>query len=183
MSDLVARPLSRRKIRKASNLIRKFYSAKYGDEIKIDVIKLLEVILPSLDDEFEYDYVTRDVLGNKHGLTKPDEMKILIREDVYLGALENKGRDRMTIGHEIGHLILHNEESVSFAREFEEPKTYEDPEWQAKAFAGELLIPFEFAVENPSISKIAEVCGVSRKAAETHLNALKSKGDIKEVLL
>mgnify|MGYP000952505712 FL=1 len=39
-----------------------------------------------------------------------------------------------------------------------------DPEWQANAFAGELMAPYDL-VKNMSVEEISEKCGMSMTAA------------------
>lgn len=101
----------------------------------------LENILPILIPDFQLEIVPREEMGNKHGETYPSKNLIRIREDVYMNAVEGNGRDRLTIAHEIGHLLLHDDDSIALCRlePNEKLKPYEDPEWQADAFGGELL--------------------------------------------
>jgi Zn-dependent peptidase ImmA (M78 family) len=44
----------------------------------------------------------------------PQDSLIILREDVYEGAHAGNGRDRMTVAHEIGHLLMHK--NIAFAR-------------------------------------------------------------------
>jgi Zn-dependent peptidase ImmA (M78 family) len=71
----------------------------------------------------------------------------------------------LTITHEFAHYLLHDE-AIGLARvmEGEKLKPYHDPEWQAKAFAGEFLIPAHL-ISNLSIDEIVIKCGVSYEAA------------------
>lgn len=90
---------------------------------------------------------------------------IKIREDVYDNATENDTRSRFTIGHEIGHFILHSD-IYSFQRVSSDliiPK-YKDPEWQANAFAGELLAP-SYLIGDRSVEKIMNDFCVSTDCA------------------
>lgn len=49
-------------------------------------------------------------MGAKHGETIPSENRIRIREDVYERACNGYGRDRLTMAHELGHLLLHRDD-------------------------------------------------------------------------
>lgn len=81
----------------------------------------------------------------------PQDSLIILREDVYEGAHEGNGRDRMTVAHEIGHLLMHK--NIAFARaERVEIRAFESSEWQAKCFSGELLSP------QPCSSTKSHVC-------------------------
>lgn len=100
-------------------------------------------------------------MGGLHGLTDPKTGDMYIREDVYNGACQGKGRDRFTIGHEFAHLLLHDNLVLGLARVDKNIKVeiYRDPEWQANVFAGEFLIPtdciggmFHFYAPPPSIA-------------------------------
>ena len=85
-----------------------------------------------------------------------------------MGAIRNVGRDRMTIAHELLHLILHQPSSLTLYRRNEEIPIYKNPEWQAECFAGELLMPYE-RIKNMSESEIVDKCKVSQIAAHYQL--------------
>ncbi|MBC8730725.1 ImmA/IrrE family metallo-endopeptidase [Paraburkholderia sp. UCT2] len=108
--------------------------------------------------------------GDSHGLTERDgdSVCIKIREDIYDRAYADEGRDRGKVGHEAGHYLLHAR-SPALHRHFGgELKSYEDPEWQAKAFQGELLVPKHLVVGMSAVD-VARECGVSYDAAEYQL--------------
>jgi Zn-dependent peptidase ImmA (M78 family) len=67
--------------------------------------------------------------------------------------------------HEMGHLFLHAHLDVSMARTHESYPAYESSEWQANAFAGQLLMPHDTIVDM-EIWKIADRFMVSESAAE-----------------
>lgn len=102
--------------------------------------------------------------GSKHGETIPSENRIRIREDVYERACNGYGRDRLTMAHELGHLLLHRVETITLAREDGDIPPYKDPEWQANAFSGELLVPYEY-IKDMSIIDIASHYEITEKAA------------------
>lgn len=164
MPSFKASPLSRNDIRRYARKIRK--ALNIDNELYVDVAALLENIVREIDPDFDFEVKTFEEMGNMHGLTLLEENKIFIREDIYDGANRGNGRDRMTIMHEFGHYLLHNELRLGLARvgDNEEVKPYRDPEWQAKAFAGEFLIP-EHLTRNLKPEQIAEYCGVSYMAA------------------
>ncbi|GLQ93478.1 ImmA/IrrE family metallo-endopeptidase [Dyella acidisoli] len=133
------------------------------------IAQFMELGLPTLWPDYEFQVVERQMMPSEHGLTYPDKRLVLIREDVYEGALRGAGRDRFTMAHELGHLLLHT--NVGMARHVQKGTipAYRDSEWQANAFAGALLIP-RFAVnDGPTIDQIMERCGVSRDAAEVQM--------------
>jgi hypothetical protein len=146
------------------------------------IVELLDVYLGQYFPHFVFDVVEKDELGPQHGVTTPDEFKIEVREDVYLGALAGHGRDRFTLAHELGHLLNHRGVTLSRTR-FDRRKPhppFEDSEWQANTFASELLIPIEAARLHPGNEfRLAELCGVSADAAITRLKILRGEGLLK----
>ena len=93
-----------------------------------------------------------------------------IREDVYERATMGVPRDIFTIAHEIGHALLHDDiEEIALARNDENIKAYENPEWQANTFAGELIAPSD-TVKGLSVEEIASIYNCSLQVAEIQLN-------------
>jgi len=162
----IADPVSRNQLRHIASWIRE--TTGFKDTLWFPVIEFLEKVMPMLFSGFHYDIVSNAELGpNKHGETDIVNKCIRIREDVYNGALEGNGRDRMTVAHEIAHYILLVVYGVKFARIFNDVSviTYRDPEWQAKALAGELLCPAH-VIFSMTPDEIANECGVSYPAAQ-----------------
>ena len=97
-----------------------------------------------------------------------DTYTILIREDVYNKAYEYEiGGYRMHIMHEISHVVLFK---LGYTPKLNKvyPNYYlnlcNSIEWQAKALAGEILIPYDLTKEL-SVEEIMCKCKVSRDAA------------------
>jgi Zn-dependent peptidase ImmA (M78 family) len=138
-------------------------------------MEVIEFALPQFMPNFEFEVASVEEMGATHGLTYPQESKIILREDIYEGAIEGVGRDRMTVAHEIGHLLMHK--NIAFARA--EPglaiRAFESSEWQAKCFSGELLVPTHFAdvLRDMSVEQIAKECGVSCQAADYQKELIK----------
>ena len=168
-TKFVAEPLSREKIRKFTLELRKLL--KLENEIYFPVIPFLEVILPTIDPNFEFHIVTGEELPNKYAVAYPEENLIKIREDVYERAINGVPRDRFTIAHEIGHLILHTDNRIALARDMDMVNipSYRDPEWQANTFAGELLVPYELTMDM-SLKEIEINCGVSKYVAKIQID-------------
>lgn len=137
------------------------------------IVQFLELIMPRLNNNFTLEIVEDSKMGNKHGLTFPDEDTIRIKESVYNNACQGNGRDRYTLAHELGHLLLHKNVSIIFAKtDNNKILPYEDSEWQADTFAAELLMPFEQAKNCHSPEEIAKTFNVSREAAEVRWNKI-----------
>ncbi len=171
MSNYKASAISRNDIRAYVHKIRKMIGME--NNLYFPVVKFLENILPILISDFQYEYPAVTEMGNLHGETYPSRNLIRIREDVYLGAVAGRGRDRLTIAHEIGHLLLHEDDAIALCRldPGQKLKTYEDPEWQANAFGGELLAS-SYLIKGMSEAEVRLRCGVSSAAARCQLNAL-----------
>lgn len=127
MAGLSVPPLSLKQIRERCEVIRTIFDIPLNTPV--DIVKVFEYILTQIGVEFEI--VPQHEMGTKHGETIPSENRIRIREDVYERACNGYGRDRLTMAHELGHLLLHRAETITFAREDGDIPPYKDPEWQA----------------------------------------------------
>ncbi|MGN0417187.1 ImmA/IrrE family metallo-endopeptidase [Anaerostipes faecalis] len=166
MANCIAEPLSRKDIRHMAQIVRTIEGSS-GD-LFFDIAHFLEVTLPRIDEDFSFVVKTKEEMGDCHGLTFPDRNEIQIREDVYQRACDGSGRDRLTMAHELFHLLQHTRENISFARSEGQMKTYMDPEWQADAFGGELLIPYDL-ITGMSVEEISRECMVSMSAARCQM--------------
>ena len=164
--------ISRQDIRRVVRHIKRLIG--WENVFNYPIMQFLELALPTFIPDFVLEIVPVNEMGNKHGETYPSKKLIRIREDVYLGAHAGNGRDRLTIAHEIGHLLLHDDNSIALCRlaPDEKLKAYEDPEWQANAFGGELLAS-SYLINGLSVREVSERCGVTKAAASIQLNALK----------
>lgn len=163
MTQCIAEPTSRSVLRENAKTIRVLDGSE--NDMFFDIIHFLEVKLYQLDPTFNFRVLPKSEMGECHGLTFPDRNEIQIREDVYMRASEGSGRDRMTMAHELGHLLFHEKQNISYARmEHNELPAYRDPEWQADAFGGELLIPYHLA-KGKSPDEVSKECKVSLNAA------------------
>ena len=155
-----AKPESREDLRYLAKLIRKELGIAL-DKKYVDVTWILER-LDVLDSEYSYEIVDDDELGAAVQ-AQTDILKdtIYIKESVYEGAIQNNGRDRMTIAHEILHLILHQPVALTLYRRTDDLPIYKNPEWQAECFAGELLMPYD-QIKDMTEEEIVEQCKVSK---------------------
>ena len=114
----------------------------------------------------------------------PVEKTVTLTPATYNG-LTNKGhRERFTVAHEIGHVVLHSEflkvvledgrNVVKLHRSQIPP--YKDPECQANAFAAALLMPtrhmIRFVSQRKPVEWIAERFNVSHEATELRIKNL-----------
>lgn len=168
MHSFIATPMNRAEIRNLALQVRSNFG--FASTLRFPIMEFVELALPQFDKNYSFEVVERRELGQSHGLTvrEGDHVTIKIREDVYDLACGDAGRDRGTVAHEVGHYLMHAR-SPSLHRHFGgEIRTFEDPEWQAKCFQGELLVP-KHLVHGMSAIAVAAACGVSVQAAEYQL--------------
>jgi len=162
---IIAEAISRTQLRELTKVLRKY--SGYKDELHFPIVKFVEHKMPKLFSGFSFEVKPKNYFpANIHAETDIKKRVIRVREDIYLGAINGIGRDRMTIAHEIGHYILLVVKGQKFYRSFKitEIEAYRDPEWQAKAFAAELLCPYHL-IKGMAAYQIALACGVSEQAA------------------
>lgn len=155
----IADPLSRKDIRKLANSVRELFY--FENEMNFPIVQVMEFL--SNKGTFNLEICTFDDMGSKLGETIPSENLIKLREDIYDKACEGDGFSRSTCSHELLHWIQHREGTVSFYRkedDLKNRKAYEDPEWQANCFSGELLVP-KHLVKCMTVDEIVEKCNVT----------------------
>lgn len=156
-----ANPRSRSFLRKIAKNIRERLNLE--NELYFPIVQIIEFLAADESEEFDYEIVSEGEMTDTYGTTNTAKNIMRIRENVYVGALKGNPRDRFTLCHEFGHWLLHQPDSVSFARG--EIPTYCDPEWQANTFAAELMIPY-YLVQGMNLEEIVEKCGVSYTCAD-----------------
>lgn len=159
-SNFEVPPLSRAQIRNVMQELR--------DVVPVSgtYFPIMEFVEFALVDEIELQVHDEEEMGANHGLSIPSLGILQLRSDVYYGAWEGKGRDRLTVAHELGHIILHRD--VTFARamgERGEIPAYRDSEWQANCAAGELLMDKRLWKPSMSEEDMMAAFGVSSAAA------------------
>jgi len=177
-------PLSREKIRAVVRGVRRIACQLAGrpdDQPYFDLVRFLDVVLPAYaGDDYAVEILDIHDMqhhhGEAHALAIPAEQTILVREDIWQRAECGHGRDRLTLAHELGHLVLHSK--PTFARRIGDTQipAYRDSEWQANAFAGELLVSAGFVRRCRSPQEAARIFGVSEHAAQTQWSAFRKDG-------
>lgn len=163
-----AEPRSRNTIRTLVYELRKKLGME--NEINFPIARFVENGLPVIMPEFTLEIVPVEEMPDLEGETFPSGKYMRIREDVHEKACRGEGRSRLTLAHEVGHLFLHTEGSISFCRSTAIRKlaAYEDPEWQADCFGGELLAP-SYLIRGMSYLEVSAECDVSYAAAQIQL--------------
>lgn len=87
-----------------------------------------------------------------------------VKLSVYIEALNNIGRSRFTLTHELSHYLLLYVLKFKTEETNDEVKAYEDPEWQANYLAGELLAPTVNTI-GFSVNDYIEKCLLSEECA------------------
>ena len=136
-NEFIVTPRSRKELREIAARVREVFGCTAP---KIDIVRIVELELQKLEPEFVFHTPYAAEMGDIHGLTNPVEKWMYIREDVYNGALKDKGRDRMTMAHELGHYLLHRRVDFPFVPPGSSVPPYRRSEWQANTFGAELLI-------------------------------------------
>jgi Zn-dependent peptidase ImmA (M78 family) len=175
--NYIAEPMKRVELRTIARFIRE--KAGYKHKLHFPIMLFLEHHMPLLFKGFHYEIVPKSYFPPAiHAETDVENHVIRIREDVYLGAINEEGRDRMTIAHEIAHYILIVVNGIKLYRTFSNAplEAFRDPEWQAKALAGEIMCPYDL-VRNMPAYQIQEKCGVSEQAAGYTAKICGGKGD------
>lgn len=157
----------------------------------LNVLDLVDTRLPEFG--IHVCPASREEIGNRDGATDPrgdGEITILVSENVW-DELElpapRSHYARSTVGHELGHAVLHVPvlrrrlllSDVLARTQRANLRAYEDPEWQAWAFAGAILIPSStlrmLEVQHGRISPdlVSTTFEVSTSMAQSHLRRLK----------
>ncbi len=167
--NVAADPLSRLTIRKIAWEVREIIGCVQQEFFPI--VRFIEWVLCNPNNEYgmEFEIAEPWEMQNTYGTTNTGKNKMIIRSDVYDRAVQGSARDRFTLCHELGHFILHQPGSISYARG--NVPAYRNPEWQANTFAAELMAPVEL-VKNMSIEEMMEKCEISYQAAEIQYNII-----------
>lgn len=169
--ELVAPPLSRMDIRHCALEFRKMFGA--DKTMYFPIVKVMEIMndMPEFFTDWNMEIISQSEMGNFHGLTLPDGT-VKIREDVYIRAAKGAGMDRDTMAHELGHWLLHRNNKAHARIGSGTIPIYCSPEWQAKAFSGELLVPAHLVSQDMTADYIKESCGVSYSSAKYQLSKI-----------
>lgn len=168
MGSVLVYPRSKATLEKAANHVRGLIDS---DNLFFPIVPLLEALSsPSEDGNVVVNmYVQPDSeMPSEYAFFSPSDNTLHIRESVYEGACNNNGRDRFTLAHELGHILLHGVEGIEYPRSGQAIPAYRDPEWQANTFASMLLMP-RSKIRGMSTEEVMRKCGVSRQAAEIAL--------------
>ncbi|MCK9622901.1 MAG: ImmA/IrrE family metallo-endopeptidase [Methylobacter sp.] len=172
--------MQRVQIRDVAKNIRRINKEMTGQDAPFfPIVQFLDVTLTKHMEDFILEILDEDEMGDAHGMTYPDEHLIQVRSDVYKQACRHQGRDRMTLAHELGHYVLHSNIGMARMAPVELIKPWRSSEWQAKALAGELLIPVEHIYDCASPFEAALKFGVTVEAAIYQWGIFRKEGLIR----
>lgn len=150
------------------------------EEPYFPILEVVEFLLYALDDEYEFLVEDINEMGSDHGRTYPDQKVISVRLDVYEGACAGRGRDRMTLAHELGHFLMHRQLPFNRRVDSKTIPSYRSSEWQANCFGGELLMTASHVHLCKDPQEATELFGVSYQAAEYQWGKFIDEGIIKQ---
>jgi Zn-dependent peptidase ImmA (M78 family) len=176
-------PITINQLRDLARLIRNASHLK--PEEPFPVLYFLEQAMPEALPNFEF-LIVDELSDGDEALAYPDGCAehpngpfIKLTTSVYEGAWAKKGRHRLTVLHECGHVILHRKVAVhSRGPRGADLKPYENSEWQANQLAAELLMPLESFTSCSSLAQFCSSMGVSREAAQLRTKKLLERGEL-----
>ncbi|KAF1079424.1 MAG: hypothetical protein GQF41_4304 [Candidatus Rifleibacterium amylolyticum] len=173
---LVVPPQSYKSIgTKSEKFLQDFYRQGLTTPCRIPILEIVND-WPEFEEQTGFQLVAEELPPGVLGRTDFVNNLITIPPETCVAAKNGDGRARFTIAHEVGHVWLHNVffkgcilENRILTANRACMKTYEDPDWQAEAFASALLMPsttMATAISNGlSIADMQMLFQVSYKAA------------------
>ncbi len=141
-----------------------------------DLLNVLEHELPEIFPEF-FLRVEENNVDGVEAYTQFDPPSITVRDYVYENAASQDGRARMTLAHELGHLVMHksavpmNRAPGKYSSLQQLPK-FASAEWQANTFASAFLLPEWLVREYDNDTDVASAFSVSLAAARVRREKL-----------
>ncbi|MCR5515417.1 MAG: ImmA/IrrE family metallo-endopeptidase [Lachnospira sp.] len=165
--DYITKPVSRAKLRTYSLFFRELFDVP--EEGPFPVLESLEK-LPDVfegstysvveDDAMPKNVVAQCIKNEGNGFT------IEIKQYVYDGAMDRIGAYLGFILHEMCHIFMYEiGYTPTLQRSFKKAQVYCSVEWQVKALAGEVAMPYE-ETKGMSVSEITKKYHVSKGFAK-----------------
>jgi Zn-dependent peptidase ImmA (M78 family) len=146
-----------------------------------DLVQIFEKQLPDKLPGFEFVRQPDSRLGRAEAFTR--HPRIFVRQSLYEQLLQWDGRARLTVAHELGHLVMHPDTPLPRMVLGNRPAPIDEynrsAEWQATKFAVFFLMPEHIVREFALAEELAEHCKVSLAAAQ---NRFKEVGHFKPPL-
>ncbi|WP_231462985.1 ImmA/IrrE family metallo-endopeptidase [Sphingomonas sp. URHD0057] len=168
-NPIIVAPRSRKQIEEYALAVRRALGVSDGSAV--DMLRLLELVLPRVLDEYSFEVVADRELGEAEATTSMTERSIKMGLTCYEAARQGQARYAFTLAHELGHLLMHTGSSAQMARG-NSVKPYVNAEWQADTFASAFLMPEGEVRRCSCVREILTRFRVSRRAAEVRASVL-----------
>ncbi len=187
-----AAPLSRIKIENsAETVLKDFCPDAMTSLIPLDIEKMFEIYIPK---RFQVNTAYEELSIGIHGYTDPNNLKSAVSVRLIdADDVPSVRYGRSTIGHEIGHIVLHSFQfrkknlEMKFLHDANHSKTmlfrqedlrpFENPEWQAWEFCKSLFLPKHLIIsaveDGAKIYDIAEQVNLNPAFVKARLKNLK----------
>lgn len=129
--------------------------------------------------DFSVRIVRDGELSDAEAYADCDRKQLVVRESVFAALLDGLPRARMTIAHEIAHLLL-GHRGAKFRATGKDLRSLQVPETraaesEAKRFAGYFLALYTHVLECQTAEEIARKCHISLEAAQIRLAQVESR--------
>ena len=163
---------NRKRLRKEAYILRMRFGL--DKDKKFPVMEFLELAMPQIDEEFMLVPVEDDELKGRAAETIPTEHVIRVKQSVYDAACQGSYWARTVMAHELGHYMLHGEETVAYAHAAPGERIPDEinAERQADIFAAELLAPVHL-VDETSDYLVSKHFGITLGMARSQMNQLR----------
>jgi len=167
------KPMSHHDIERTTEALR---SAFRLDTKNIQMVNLMELVLPEVLPDFEFCVLPDAEMGGMAGVTAVGgEQMIILAESTYVALCQGDQEARHVAAHELGHLVLHSAQTPMLAKRTRDDHRV-DPEWQADRFADLWLVPTEGVRKCRSAKHVAAKYNVSDELAERRWTEVKIEG-------
>ena len=165
----VAPPLTQRQVEDMALNARSAIGLEPAE--KVPIASVLENVLPTLIPGYEFRVEDARSMGRAEAITHGYRPIITFSAAAYSGLLCDNPRARMTAAHELGHLLMHTDQTgYAFLRKRDARL---DPEKQADMFAAAFLMPASEFQKVTTIKDAMSRFGVSKDAALCRARKLK----------
>lgn len=149
--------------------VRRELGVEPGERLSMQPV--LEFALEDMVEGAYYAVANDHEMRGAEGRTDWHQPVITLSASTYAKLTRGENRARMTVAHEIGHLLMHTQQPVYHYRTRAKDRRF-DPEWQANYFAGALLMPASTIRRMRSVRTVMKDFGVSKGAAMTRARVL-----------
>jgi hypothetical protein len=153
---------SEHQIEHLAAMVRRELGVQPGERLAMRPV--LELALDDMVEDAYWKIELDAEMGGAEASTAWHEPVITVSASTYAELCRSNPRARMTIAHEIGHLLMHTRKPVFHYRTRTKDQRL-DPEWQADYFAAALLMPATAFRKMKTVTQAMKAFGVSRGAA------------------